>query len=424
MAEPDYSKFSTQDLTVEIKREEEALATYRQDLREAEQRRDDLTEALNDERLASLAERVRRRQIRIESYESTIRELTAQIGRYEQRIASRATEIRTLQDSIAAQRSRLPRLTGVDRFVTLGVIDRLDRSISALEGWQTRDTDYMRLVQDTRTTSIRILAALRTWQTREAEQLERVDELRAELAGTLTRIRSLTELIATETARLERKRAILTRARLTITVNNVEYGTTAPPPGVYTYLRDAIATVTATPKKGYVLDHWEEDGERVEPHPGLTINVLMDEDHTLQAVFALIVKQLVHAKIIIYSIVRGKPPKPYTKRFQGFYNVDAIRDASTGEIDYTAKLTEREIDACIDDFYARWNWAVLPARTSPPVWIESGEFELINEPRGADLKQLSVREDEEEIFDRRFIPPETIYTPGKAESEEMMKRLT
>jgi len=140
-------------------------------------------------------------------------------------------------------------------------------------------------------------------------------------------------------------------------------------------------------------------------------------------VFAQIVKQLVHAKIIIYSIVRGKPPKPYTKRFQGFYNVDAIRNASTGEIDYTARLTEKEIDACIDDFYARWNWATLPARTTRPVWIESGEWEDIPEPRGADLKQLSVREEEEEIYTKYFVPPETVYIPGKSESEEMMNLL-
>jgi len=135
----------------------------------------------------------------------------------------------------------------------------------------------------------------------------------------------------------------------------------------------------------------------------------------------IIVKQLVHAKIIIYCIVSAKPPKKYTKRFQAFYNVDAIRNSETGEIDYSAKLTIKEIDVCMDTFYAFWNWAYLPSRAQEPRWIESGEWEEIPEPKGADVKQLSVREEEREVFSKHFVPPEVLYEPTKKETEAMMK---
>ena len=340
----EFEGWTTDETLAEIRREEEALATYRQDLQEAERRRDDLEAATSDERIASLTERTRRRQVRIDSYESAIRELTAQIGRYERRIANRTAEIRTLERSIADQRSRLARLSGVERYVTLGVIYRLERSIASLQGWVTRDTEYLGLVQDTRETSRRILAGLRKWQTQEATALERLNEMRAELAGAMTRVRSLTELIITESARLDRKRRRLAQTRLTVTVNNTEWGTTEPVPDTYVYPRDAIATVTAKPNKGYDLDYWEIDGTRVEPHPGLTINLLMDTDHTLNAVFvavAVVVAKLYRIKIRLYNEQRLPTP---TGMFQGLFDIDALINPRTGLVDWHWWLTEREID--------------------------------------------------------------------------------
>lgn len=134
-------------------------------------------------------------------------------------------------------------------------------------------------------------------------------------------------------------------------------------------------------------------------------------------------KQLIHAKIIIYTVVSARPPKRYRKRFQAFFNIDAIRDVDTGEIDYSAKLTQKEIDHCIDVFYAAWNWAYLPTEAQEPRWIESGEWETIDEPKGADLKQLSVRENEEETYSRIYRPPEIVYEPSVSEIEEMMALL-
>lgn len=134
-------------------------------------------------------------------------------------------------------------------------------------------------------------------------------------------------------------------------------------------------------------------------------------------------KQLVHVKIIIYSVVAARPPKKYTKRFQAFYNVDALRDQDTGDIDYTAKLTQKELDICLDDFYVRWGWHYPPPEATTPKWIESGEWETLEEPKGADVKQLSIRENEEEVYDFRFRPPEILYEPSKKESEDMKKLL-
>lgn len=423
MAEVDYSKFSVEELEEEIRREEDALATYRADLAEAEARRNDLEAATSDERIAELTARVRLRQERIGRYERAIAELERQIQRYQQRIDSRQTQIRAIQESIAREEARLPRLTGMERFVTTETVARLDRSVAILQGWQTRDAGYLTLVRNTRTTNSRILAALRGWQVREATALERVEEMRAELTGVLVLISSLTALIRSESARLERKRIVLARRQLTITVNNSAWGTTTPAPGTYTYPRGTTATVTAKPREGYALEQWELDGVQVKPHPGDTINVLMDRDHLLNAVFVQVVKQLVHAKIIVYSVVRGPRPKPYTKRFQSFNNVTAVRDATTGEIDFDDPLTQKEIDACIDYFYALWNWTSLPARASEPVWIESGEWQEIDEPDVADLKEASVRENEEETYHRKFTPYEVIYVPSKSEKEAMIKRV-
>lgn len=133
-------------------------------------------------------------------------------------------------------------------------------------------------------------------------------------------------------------------------------------------------------------------------------------------------KRLVHVKIIVYSIVSPRPPKkPYDKRFQAFYNVDAIRDEEIGEIDYSAKLTQKEIDACIEAFFGWWGWLILPQGASEPKWIESGMWEEITNPKGADVKQLSIREDEVEVYSKRFRPPQPIYQPTKKEAEELLQ---
>jgi len=128
--------------------------------------------------------------------------------------------------------------------------------------------------------------------------------------------------------------------------------------------------------------------------------------------------ELISAVIVIYAISERKPPAPYKKRLQAFYNVDALRDARTGRFRYDTPLTRKEIGICFDDFYARWGWIGVPPGTSEPEWIETSEFRFIDEPEGARLKTLSVIEDEEETYFSAVY--ELIYTPSPDEKKEML----
>jgi len=73
-----------------------------------------------------------------------------------------------------------------------------------------------------------------------------------------------------------------TKYNLTITTNTG--GTTSPASGTYTHWDGTTVHVTAIPALGYLLDHWELDGDDVgTPNP---ISVTMNTDHTLHAVFS------------------------------------------------------------------------------------------------------------------------------------------
>ncbi|MEM3697558.1 MAG: PKD domain-containing protein [Candidatus Bathyarchaeia archaeon] len=77
--------------------------------------------------------------------------------------------------------------------------------------------------------------------------------------------------------------AVVTR---TLTITATAGGTTNPAPGNYVYENGTYATVTALPSANYMFDHWVLDGS---PAGSINpINVLMDRDHTLHAVFAII----------------------------------------------------------------------------------------------------------------------------------------
>jgi hypothetical protein len=67
-----------------------------------------------------------------------------------------------------------------------------------------------------------------------------------------------------------------------LTINVTEGGTTEPEPGVYEAYAGDIVTVTAKPHEGYGFKRFELDGEVKMQNP---INVGMDADHTLLAVF-------------------------------------------------------------------------------------------------------------------------------------------
>jgi parallel beta-helix repeat protein len=75
---------------------------------------------------------------------------------------------------------------------------------------------------------------------------------------------------------------------LTITVTIG--GTTDPTPGTYTYRNGATVPVTAIPDVNYKFEHWMLDG--VNAGSDNPIEVLMDSNHTLEAVFTEITYQL------------------------------------------------------------------------------------------------------------------------------------
>jgi hypothetical protein len=69
----------------------------------------------------------------------------------------------------------------------------------------------------------------------------------------------------------------------TLTISSTTGGTTNPAPGTYIYPEETRVNVTAIPTTGFILDHWERNGADVgNPNP---IQVTMDADHTLHAVF-------------------------------------------------------------------------------------------------------------------------------------------
>jgi hypothetical protein len=71
----------------------------------------------------------------------------------------------------------------------------------------------------------------------------------------------------------------------TLTITATTGGTTNPVPGNHTYNAEASVQVTAVPDANYIFDHWELDGVNT----GATnpINITIDQNHTLNAVFGL-----------------------------------------------------------------------------------------------------------------------------------------
>jgi hypothetical protein len=67
-----------------------------------------------------------------------------------------------------------------------------------------------------------------------------------------------------------------------LTITSTEGGTTDPVPGTYSYQAISSINVTAVPSSGYSLDYWLLDEEERTENP---ITVIMDANHTLEAVF-------------------------------------------------------------------------------------------------------------------------------------------
>jgi hypothetical protein len=132
-------------------------------------------------------------------------------------------------------------------------------------------------------------------------------------------------------------------------------------------------------------------------------------------------REMVDITIVIYSVCVGKKGQ-YKFRFQGFVDIDALRDVETGIIDYDAELTIKEIAEAMFDFRQRWGWKLYGTPspgTEEPVWVETSSFERITEPRGASLKFLSKVEEGEEVYFAQFL--EHIYRPSEEEIEKFKR---
>jgi len=79
--------------------------------------------------------------------------------------------------------------------------------------------------------------------------------------------------------------AVFTQVTYWLTIATTAGGTTNPEPGNYTYVNGTVVSVKAIPEATYVFDHWKLDGINIGSNN--PVNILMDTNHTILAVFAL-----------------------------------------------------------------------------------------------------------------------------------------
>ncbi len=84
-----------------------------------------------------------------------------------------------------------------------------------------------------------------------------------------------------------------------LTISSTIGGTTDPTPGIYTYDAGTSVTVTAIPENGYYFNHWELDGAAKTENP---IDILMNKDQTLLAVFSVTPPKPVISKWLLFLI--------------------------------------------------------------------------------------------------------------------------
>lgn len=101
-----------------------------------------------------------------------------------------------------------------------------------------------------------------------------------------------------------------------LTITTTDGGTTDPAPGTITITAYTTVNVTATPGTGYQFDHWMlDDSPAGSDNP---VHILMDTNHTLQAVFTR----------ITYTLTITTSPGGTTDPIPGSHTYDAGTDAS------------------------------------------------------------------------------------------------
>ena len=116
------------------------------------------------------------------------------------------------------------------------------------------------------------------------------------------------------------------RARTyTLTITTTSGGTTNPSPGKHSYPMGTLVPVLAIPETNNLFNHWELDGENVGTNN--PIEVLMNSNHTLHAIFRLLTYNLT-----ITTTVGGTTdpmPKTYT-----YVNGTIVSITATSNINY------------------------------------------------------------------------------------------
>jgi len=136
--------------------------------------------------------------------------------------------------------------------------------------------------------------------------------------------------------------AVFVLITYTLKIETTAGGTTSPTPGTYTHNSGSTVQVTATPNTNYVFDHWELDTVNVSStNP---YSVLMNQNHTLKAVFAsapsspsvsispLSASIHVGQSVVFTSTVSGGTP-PYS--YQWYLDDALISGATSASWTYT-----------------------------------------------------------------------------------------
>ncbi len=120
--------------------------------------------------------------------------------------------------------------------------------------------------------------------------------------------------------------AVFTRITYTLTISVSGHGTTDPAVGSHGYASGSTASVSATPASGWSFDHWVLDGS---PGGSTTpIDVLMDADHTLRAVFT----QITYTLAITTTAGGSTSPSPGAHLYSSGTNVPVTANPDTGYI--------------------------------------------------------------------------------------------
>jgi len=143
-------------------------------------------------------------------------------------------------------------------------------------------------------------------------------------------------------------KAFFTPITYQLTITTTSGGTTDPVPGTYTYAVDSSVEVTAFPDADYVFDHWELDTVDVGSTNPYT--VLIDEDHTLKAVFTYspappplsvsispLSKSILMGDSVTFTSTVSGGTSPYT--YQWYLNGNPVPGATSSSWTFTPTST-------------------------------------------------------------------------------------